>query len=41
VSLLVNVLLGEPRVWVLFVAEVLGTTGRSIARPAMSAATRA
>jgi MFS family permease len=39
VSLLLNVVLGEPRVWVLFVAEVLGTTGWSIARPAMSAAT--
>ncbi|HEV8250565.1 MAG TPA: MFS transporter [Gaiellaceae bacterium] len=38
-SLLVNVLVGEPRVWVLFAAEVLGTTGWSIARPAMSAAT--
>jgi MFS family permease len=38
-SLLVNVLVGEPRVWVLFAAEVVGTTGWSIARPAMSAAT--
>jgi MFS family permease len=38
-SLLANVLLGEPRVWVLFLAEVLGTAGWSIARPAMSAAT--
>jgi len=37
-SLLVNVLVGEPRVWVLFAAEVVGTTGWSIARPAMSAA---
>jgi MFS family permease len=38
-ALLVNVLVGEPRVWVLFAAEVVGTTGWSIARPAMSAAT--
>ena len=38
-SLLVNVLVGEPRVWVLFAAEVVGTTGWAIARPAMSAAT--
>jgi predicted MFS family arabinose efflux permease len=37
--LLANSLLDRPRVWVLFAAEVVGTCGWSIARPAMSAAT--
>jgi MFS family permease len=39
VALLANALLAQPRVWVLFGAEVVGTAGWSIARPSMSAAT--
>ena len=38
-SLLANALLDHPHVWVLFAAELVGTSGWSIARPAMSAAT--
>ena len=38
-ALLANTVFGEPRVWVLFAAEVVGTAGWSVARPAMSAAT--
>jgi len=37
-ALLANALLDQPRVWVLFAAEVVGTAGYALARPAMSAA---
>jgi hypothetical protein len=37
--LLVNALLGEPRVWFLFVAEALGTAAYGFQRPARNSIT--